>query len=147
LSDFVESKVSPPVNLTYDFRHGNLNIYTNTHDASGKSLYYNYNYIETWQYRAPQQSMLKVENHQLKERFFPQDDIWNCYHHVPSSRISVASTAALGEDRLSDNLLIDILPTSQKVRIEYSVLVKQMVLTRAGFEFFRNAKKEHRASG
>ena len=141
LSDFVESKVSPPVELTYDFRHGNLNIYSNTHDATGKSRYYNYNYVETWQYRAPLQSFLKIENRQLKKRFFPQDDIWNCYHHVPSGKISIASTASLSEDRLKDNLLIDILPTSLKVRIEYSVLVKQMVLTKAGFDFLEILKK------
>jgi hypothetical protein len=141
LSDFVESKVSPPVTLTYDFRHGNLNIYSNTEDPTGKSRYYNYNYIETWQYTAPQKSLLKVENGSVVDRFFPKDDIWNCYHIVPSGKISIASTTALTEDRLSENLLIDILPNSLKVRIEYSVLVKQTVLTKAGFNFFETLRK------
>ena len=141
LSDFVESKTSPPFNITYDFRHGNLNIYTNTQDATGNSRYYNYAYVETWQYRSKQQSFLKVENGGLKDRKFPQDDIWNCYHVVPSGKISIASTTNLTEDRLADNLLIDILPSSQKVRIEYSVLVKQTVLTKTGFGFFETMKK------
>jgi hypothetical protein len=141
LSDFVESKVSPPVTLTYDFKHGNLNIYTNTEDATGKSTYYNYNYVETWQYTAPLKSLLKVVNGSIMDRFFPQDDIWNCYRHVPSSKISIASTAALTEDRVSDNLLVDILPNSLKVRIEYSILVKQTVLTKAGFNFFETLRK------
>jgi len=141
LSEFVESKVSPPVELTYDFRHGNLNIYSNTYDATGKSRYYNYTYDETWQYRAPQQSFIKIVGKQLVYRSFPQDDIYNCYHHVPSGKISIATTATLQEDRLADNLLVDILPTSQKVRIEYSVLVKQTVLTREGFDFFETLKK------
>jgi len=141
LSDFVESKVSPPVTITYDFRHGNLNIYTNTYDATGKSQYYNYTYNETWQYRAPQESVIKIENKQLVYRHYPQDDIYNCYHHLPSSKITLATTTRLTEDRLADNLIIDILPTSQKVQIEYSVLVKQTVLTRAGFDFFETLKK------
>jgi len=141
LSDFVESKVSPPVEITYDFRHGNLNIYTNTHDATGKSQYYNYTYNETWQYRAPQESVIKIENKQLVYRRYPQDDIYNCYHHLPSSKITLATTTRLTEDRLADNLIIEILPTSQKVKIEYSVLVKQTVLTRAGFDFFETLKK------
>jgi hypothetical protein len=141
LSDFVESKVSPPVELTHDFRHGNLNIYSNTYDATGKSQYYNYTYVETWQYRAPQQSVLKIANKELKYRTYPQDDIYNCYYHVPSSRITLATTATLAEDRLADNLIVDILPSSQKVRIEYSVLVKQTVLTRAGFDFFETLRK------
>ena len=147
LSDFVESKTSPPVNVNYDFRHGNFNVYTSTQDATGQSRYYNYSYIETWQYRSPQKSLLKVENGVLKKRFFPQDDIWNCYQIVPSGKISIASTAALTEDKLTDNLLVDILPTSQKVRIEYSILVKQTVLTKAGFEFYETLKKNTESVG
>ncbi len=141
LSDFVESKVSPPVELTHDFRHGNLNIYSNTYDASGKSRYYNYTYVETWQYRAPQESVIKIVNKELKYRTYPQDDIYNCYHHVPSSKVTLATTSTLAEDKLADNLIVDILPSSQKVKIEYSVLVKQTVLTRAGFDFFETLKK------
>jgi hypothetical protein len=141
LSEFVESKVSPPVELTHDFRHGNLNIYANTEDATGKSRYYSYTYTETWQYRAPQQSFLKIVGKELKYRIYPQDDIYNCYHHLPSSKITIASTSTLTEDRLTDNLIVDILPNSQKVQIEYSVLVKQSVLTRKGFDFFETLKK------
>nr|WP_294795468.1 DUF4249 domain-containing protein [uncultured Mucilaginibacter sp.] len=141
LSDFVESKVSPPVELTYDFRHGNLNIYSNTNDPTGKSRYYSYTYIETWQYRAPQHSIFKVENHLLKDRIYPKDDIYDCYHEAVSTKLPIATTATLAEDRLADNLIIDILPGSQRVRIEYSVLVKQTVLTKAGFEFYETLNK------
>jgi len=141
LSDFVESKVSPPVDLTHDFRHGNLNIYSNTHDATGKSRYYNYTYTETWQYRAPQQSFLKIKGTQLAWREYPQEDIYNCYHFEQSSKVNIATTVKLDEDRLADNLIVDILPSSEKVRIEYSVLVKQTVLTKEGFEFYETLKK------
>nr|WP_294795470.1 DUF4249 domain-containing protein [uncultured Mucilaginibacter sp.] len=141
LSDFVESKVSPPVTLTHDFRHGNLNIYSNTNDATGKSRYYNYTYTETWQYRAPQHSIYKVENHKLVQRRYPEDDIYDCYHQSTSSKVNIATTTTLAEDRLADNLIVDILPSSQKVRIEYSVLVKQSVLTKAGFEFLETLAK------
>jgi hypothetical protein len=147
LSEFVESKVSPPVTLTYDFRHGNLNIYSNTQDATGNSRYYSYSYVETWQYRAPQQSILKVENHKLVERKYPQDDIYNCFHTLWSTNISIASTVSLAEDHLADNLIVDILPSSPKVRIEYSVLVKQNVLTKAGFDFFETLKKNSEKVG
>lgn len=141
LSEFVESKVSPPLDLTYDFRHGNLNIYSNTHDATGKSRYYNYTYTETWQYTAPQKSIYKVENHKLVERIYPQDYMYDCYHETTSAKITLATTSTLIEDRLADNLILDILPTNQKVKIEYSMLVKQNVLTKAGFDFYETLKK------
>jgi hypothetical protein len=141
LSEFVENKVSPPIELTYDFRHGNLNIYSNTYDATGKSRYYNYTYTETWQYRAPQHSIYKVENHRLVERRYPEDDIYDCYHETKSAKIAVASTTKSVEDRLADNLILDLLPGTEKVRIEYSMLVKQSVLTKAGFDFFETLSK------
>jgi hypothetical protein len=141
LSDFVESKVSPPVNLTYDFKRGNLNIYSSARDVTGQSRYYNYSYVETWQYKSRLVSTWKVVNHQLLRRDFPQDDIYNCYHHLSSSNISIATTAALTEDRLEDNLIVNVPPASEKVWIEYSILVKQNVLTKEGFNFFETLKK------
>jgi len=140
LSDFVESKVSPPFELTYDFRHGNVNIYSNTQDVTGKSRYYQYSYVESWQYRAIQESLLKIENHQLLPRKRPEDDIFNCYYNIPG-KISIASTSALTEDKVEDHLITDVLPNSVKLRIEYGVIVKQYVLTKAGFEFFEALKK------
>jgi hypothetical protein len=147
LSDLVESKLSPPVDLTYDFRHNNLNIYANTQDPTGKSRYYYYSYIETWQYRSKQFSAWKIENHQLIQRNFPADDIYNCFHYAPSANIRIGSTAALTEDRLTDNLIVDIPSSSEKVGIEYSILVKQQVLTKDGFEFFSTLKKNTESVG
>jgi hypothetical protein len=147
LSDFVESKLSPPVNLTYDFRHDNLNIYSNTEDATGKSRYYNYSYTETWQYRAKQLSAWRIENHVLYQRTFPKDDIYNCFHYAPSRNITIASTVALTQDRLVDNSIVNISSTSEKVGIEYSILVKQNVLTKDGFEFFNTLKKNTESVG
>jgi len=147
LSDFVESKISPPLDLTYDFRHGNLNIYSNTYDAAGKSRYYNYTYVETWQYRAPLHSIYKIAGGKIADRVYPQDEIFDCYHETNSSQITIATTTALTEDRLADNLLLDIGPTTEKVKIAYSILVKQSVLTRAGFEFYETMRKNNERVG
>jgi len=147
LSEFVESKVSPQLEISYDFRHGNLNIYTNTQDPTGNSRYYNYAYVETWQYQSKQTSLFKIENHEVKPRLFPQDDIHNCYHIVPSATINVASTAALTQDKVADNLIEEVAPTSEKVGIEYSILVTQTVLTRAGFDFYTTLKKNTESVG
>ena len=139
LSDFVESKTTQPIdNLTYDFNDNNLNVYTNTHDASGKSVYYRYNYVETWEYTAPFFSVLKVENHVLKERDvnIPGDYIYYCWHNRPSTEIVLGTTTALTEDRLEKYRIINLSSTSPKLKNGYSVLVKQTALTREAFEFF-----------
>ncbi|PJJ84889.1 DUF4249 domain-containing protein [Mucilaginibacter auburnensis] len=142
LSDFVESKVSQPVNITCEVRHGNvLNMYANSSDPTGKSRYYRFNYEETWEYVAPFLSSLKVVDHQLRDRVFPQDDIYHCYRYVKSGRIALASTQSLTEDKLADYTLEVIPEESEKIRMQYSIYVEQYVLTKAGFDFFEALRK------
>ncbi|WP_377097095.1 DUF4249 domain-containing protein [Mucilaginibacter calamicampi] len=144
LSDFVESKISQPIDdVKYDFKNDNLNVYTNTHDASGKSVYYRYSYIETWDYQSVFRSYLKVENHQLKERDvnIPGDFIYYCWQNKPSNEIVLGATTSLNEDRLNDFRVINIPSVSAKVKSGYSVLIKQHVLTKEAFEFWENMKK------
>ena len=144
LSDFVESKTSPPIDdIKYDFKDDNLNIYTDTHDPSGKSVYYRYSYIETWDYKSVFRSYLKVENHQLKERDIniPGDFIYYCWQNKPSNEIVLGTTSSLTEDRLKDLRVINLPSSSAKVKSGYSVLIKQNVLTKEAFEFWEILKK------
>jgi hypothetical protein len=144
LSDFVESKISQPIdNIQYDFNDNNLNVYTNTRDPSGKSVYYRYSYIETWDYKSVLRSYLKVENHQLKERDINilGDFIYYCWQNKPSNEIVLGTTTSLTEDRLNDFRVINIPSSSAKLKSGYSVLIKQNVLTKEAFEFWENMKK------
>ncbi len=142
LSDFVESKVSQPVDISYEVRHGNLlNMYANSFDPTGNSRYYRFNYEETWEYVAPFQSSLKVVNRQFRDRVFPQDDIYHCYRYIKSGRIALASTQSLTDDKLADYTLEVIPEESEKIRMQYSIYVEQYVLTKAGFDFFETLRK------
>lgn len=144
LSDFVESKISPPIDdIKYNFDDNNLNVYTTSHDPSGNSRYYRYSYVETWNYNSLLYSILKVENHQLKERdpLVPGDFINECWQNKPSNEIVLGSTTSLTEDRLEDYRVIIIPSTSPKVKLGYSVLIKQTVLTKEAFEFWEIMKK------
>ncbi len=141
LSDFVESKISQPVNISYDVRHGNLNMYANSSDPTGNSRYYKFAYEETWEYVAPFSSQYKVVNRQIVPRNFPQDDIYRCYRYVKSTRIALASTLSLTEDRVADFTLEVIPEMSEKIQRQYSIYVEQTALTKAGFEFFETLRK------
>jgi hypothetical protein len=142
LSDFVESRVSWPIDsVTHDFRNDRFNIYADTHDPTGKSRYYKYHYTETWQYRAGTESFYKIENHQIKERVFPQDDIFNCWKSAPSQHVALATTENLTEDRLADAHVNSVANYSYKILIGYSILVQQTVLTKEGFEFWQALQK------
>ena len=132
LSDFVESRTSPPFDLKYDFNNEALNFYITTHDPSGKSIYYQHSYVETWEYESP------LKSNSLTSK---------CWHVVPSPNISLSSTANLSEDRINDKLVLSVPGLSPKLDVEYSVLIRQSVLTRQGFDFFETLRKNTEAVG
>lgn len=141
LSDFVESRKAPPIDtLKFDFKNNGLNFYADTHDPSGKSKYYRYSYIETWEYKADLASEFKVENRQLLRRN-PNDYIYTCWHNAPSGNIALGSTANLNQDILTDTRVAVIPALSSKLDFQYSILVKLNVLTTQGFEFWETMKK------
>jgi hypothetical protein len=142
MSDFVDSKVSPPLDsITYDFRNSSLNLQVNSTDPSGNSKYYQYSFIETYEYQSVLHSFYKIENGRIILRKFPKEDTYVCWRTTPSTTIGLMSTTALKEDRLDHSVLIRIPSNSQKISIEYSVLIKQNVLTRKGFEFWTALRK------
>jgi hypothetical protein len=87
--------------------------------------------VETWEYEA----LLKG------------GPFFTCWHVVPSPNISLSSTANLSEDRINDKLILSVPGLSPKLDIEYSVLIRQTILTRQGFEFFETLRKNTEAVG
>jgi hypothetical protein len=131
LSDFVESRTSPPFDFKYDFNNEALNFYLTTHDPSGKSFYYQHSYVETWEY----------------ETINKGGPFYKCWHVVPSPNISLSSTANLTEDRVNNKHILSVPGLSPKLDVEYSVLIRQSVLTRQGFDFFETLRKNTEAVG
>ena len=129
LSDFVESRTSPPFDFKYDFNNEALNFYLTTHDPSAKSIYYQHSFVETWEYEA----LINKKS--------------RCWHVVPSPNILLSSTANLSEDRINNKLILSVPGLSPKLDVEYSVLIRQTVLTRQGFEFFETLRKNTEAVG
>lgn len=142
LSAFVESRVSPPVDkVTHDFRRNQFNLYASTYDPAGKSLYYKYHYTETWEYTAPMWSYYKIENHEILPRSFPEDDVFHCWKSASSTNIVLGTSTNNATDRLEELLVNSLASTSFKILRGYSILVKQTVLTKEGFDFWQAMQK------
>jgi len=147
LSDFVESKTSPPFDLNYNIKDTSVNFYVDTHDPSGKSIYYQHTYEETWEYDSYFRSYHKIVNGVKVDRIFPQDDVTTCWRTLKSGNILLATTNNLSDDHLADRAITSVSGKSQKMHIEYSLLVKQSVLTREGFEFYDALRKNTESVG
>ncbi|HVV54801.1 MAG TPA: DUF4249 domain-containing protein, partial [Mucilaginibacter sp.] len=65
-SDFVENKISPPIDsISTKVAKNGVQFFVNTHDDSGKTRYYYFDYDEAWTYFAALYSNLNYVNHQV----------------------------------------------------------------------------------
>ncbi len=140
-SDFVDVKLTPPIDsISFIKKNDGVHIYANTHDASGSSKYYQWEFQETWEYRSFFGSEYEYLDHQLLSRP-PEHQVFRCWHYTSSNSIFVGSSANLSTDLIFENELVFIATAGEKLSVLYSIWVKQHVLTKEGYEFWQNLKK------
>jgi Domain of unknown function (DUF4249) len=138
-SDYVEIKKTPPIDdVTWKATDQGLQFYVSTHDDEKKSIYYQYRFVETWAYTAPFPSNFEFQNGVPVIRL---DDIYHCWKTSSSSEISIATSAKLSEDVISNFPFYLILRPSEKYLLRYSILVKQNVLTSEAYNYWQQLQK------
>jgi len=145
LSDYTEVKVSPPIDAVGFEAQTNgvpgVQIFANTHDDSNKSLYYKWDFVETYQYNANNFSSYIVENKSFRQRNLPSEDIFTCWRNINSNAVVLASSAKLTKDVINKAPILKIPPRNERLEIKYSIIVNQQVLTKEAFEFWEILKK------
>ncbi|MDN3583122.1 DUF4249 domain-containing protein [Mucilaginibacter flavus] len=142
LSDYVPVKNSPPVDsVNYQIEGSGLSIKVNTHDAANNTKYYRWDYINTYQVQSKYESKYIVVQPDTSALRTPEQQVYNCWVTDSSSTIILGSSAKLSEDKISNQEVAFILPSSEKLRIELSVLVKQYALTSDAFNYYDLLKK------
>ena len=139
LSSQVEIRNTPPIDdVTWKATDQGLQFYVSTHDDQKKSNYYQYRFVETWEYVAAYPSSYEFRGGVPVPRF---TDIYRCWITRPSSAISIATSIKLSEDIISDFPFYLIARPSQKYLIRYSILVKQNVLTAEAYNYWQQLQK------
>lgn len=140
-SDFVETKVSPVIDsLSYEVKEDGVQIYSNTHDTNNKSRYYRWEYSDAWQFTALNYSLLVAKGRAVVERT-ADELIYACWGNGNSNTIILGSSVKLEQDVISKAPVLFIETGSEKISKKYSILVKQYVLTKEGFDFWEGLKK------
>lgn len=140
-SDFIALKNAPPIDsISWAPENDGLNIFVNTHDASGEARYYYWDYVETWEYVSPQFSYYKWVNKvpTLRE---PNESTYKCWRTVPSSKITVGSSLHLEENVIKGFPITFIPAGSTKISILYSILVRQRTLRKEEYDFWKELQK------
>ncbi|HEX3767521.1 MAG TPA: DUF4249 domain-containing protein, partial [Puia sp.] len=149
LSDFSEVKITPPID-SVSWKAGPVvvTIYVSTHDDQKKSIYYQWSYEETWQYSPPCVSNYIYDPQNPKaDSFFlvPRlngADFRTCWLSSQSSDINLSSTTSLNADVVSEFPLHTIsYDGSNRLVTRYSILVKQIVLSKDAYEWKQKLKK------
>lgn len=146
VSDYVVAKTTPPIDsVTWKKDNQDLIIQANTHDPSNNTRYYKWDFDETWEINS----------------FFYSDYQWvggttiipspgyhfQCWKYGHSTSINLGSSSQLNEDRISDVAITRIPQGSEKIGVRYSILLKQLSLTKDAYDYFQVMKKNTESLG
>jgi len=146
-SDYVDALQTPDIDsVTWRASDKDVTIYVNTHDATGKTKYYLWTYVETYEYAAPYPAGYEMKNGEpvymsIEER----TDI--CWKTTPSTTILVNSSENLSSD-LIRNFPITVLEAgSYPLSRRYSTLVSQRAISKEAYTFWLQLQKTTESIG
>ena len=158
LSDFEPTETTPAIDsINWVLANGGLQIYANTHDPQNKSPYYNWDFVETWEFQSPFLRELNYDTvftptgvQQLSVVYInggPDYSIYTCWQSAPSTSILLASTTTLNTNLINDFPLTFLDQNSIKLTIEYSLLVNQYALTENAYNYLQIMKANTEETG
>lgn len=123
-----------------------IRIYVDTEKGSGENQYLRWEYEETWKFKLADYKRYNYINDSV---ILPINEVKDyCWKTVKSSAI-VEGTIVPGEDDFIRKApLCFIAPTkSDRLTLQYSILVKQYSLSKEAYEFWNNLKQVNEAGG
>jgi hypothetical protein len=144
ISDYVKARVTPPIDsISWQASNEGVRIFANTHDPSGNSKYYRWDFDETWEIRSKYYSNLIYDqaHDTVIERILPAQEIFYCWKYDTSKTILLANSTRLQEDKIFMAPLHLIPRNSEKLSVRYSINVRQYALDREAYNFYELMKK------
>lgn len=133
-----------------------MHIYVNSHDAQNNTLYYKWDYAETWEIVSHYDAALKYfpgeapDGSQGYVTARDEDEMKKmkyCWQNITSTNIHLGSSVSLASDIISSEPLVFIPRGSEKLSVRYSILVKQYALDKQAYEFYQLMKKNTESIG
>ncbi|HVS95136.1 MAG TPA: DUF4249 domain-containing protein [Puia sp.] len=139
-SDAVPCKQSPPIDSVFWSQPGDLTVFAATHDPTGNSRYYRYDYTETWQHNARLIAAWTLVNDQIAVAD-STDENWYCWSTANSTSVLITTSVALGQDLVTGFPLVTLPLGDPKAAVEYSILVRQYVITADAYNYWNLIEK------
>jgi len=156
VSDFVPVLNPPPIDsVSFAVKSNGIQMYVSTHDPQNNTHFYRWEYQETWVLHTAFFSFYKSNGDTVTERDVYNDQIYQCWRSDTSTAIVLATSSGLSRDVIANAPVTFVESTSRKLdgsqsqifvqrqpeTNAYSILVKQYALTREGYDYWSNIKK------
>lgn len=114
-------------------------VFLSTHGAANATPYYRWEYEETYQFTSAFESTIEYDARRNFVR--PRTaSIFRCWRTERSTAILQANTTQLSQNALVGFPLLTLLP-SQKIKLGYSLLVRQVGQTQAEYNYWERLRK------
>ena len=142
-TDFRNSLHSSSMELNYkiDTVAEKISIYVNSHDPSGLSRYYYWQYSETWDYVSQMPAYCYFDVTKVKETKNNRPWMYRCWNSRASSEIILVETSSLVQDRISDLEIHSINFRDIRITQHYCIDVTQTVLDNDAYLYMENMRK------
>jgi Domain of unknown function (DUF4249) len=158
-SDFVDVVQNPRIDsVTHKQGRTGLDLFVNANNPQNNTRFYQWNYVETWEFHSRYQTSLKYvitqgrsgDNYTVGYRdsvsFSYDPRLFICYKSSASSQIILGSTEKLANDVVYQPLLT-IPQDDEKLSVKYSLLLFQYGWSKAGYQFLDKMRKNTETTG
>lgn len=143
-SEWVQGKLCPVIDsIGWKQKDDGVQVYANTHDPQNKTIYYSWDYTETWQYNTGYLSTLVYDpaTNTLNARDLVNNNIRTCWISGNSTSIILASTERLTADNVFQKVLTLLPYSTNKLSVKYSILVHQYALPKDAYTYLDLMRK------
>lgn len=149
LSDYTPFKPTPLIDsISWKTTSTGVDIFANTHDATGSSRYYQWEYAETWRYHSAEFSEgIYKEPPPSVEYRGDADQIYTCWRSTSSTTLLLGTSAKLSQDVIFEHLINQVAGQSSQLSDLYSILVRQYTLTEDAYNYLTLMKKNSESLG
>jgi hypothetical protein len=145
LSDFTGMLQTPAIDSVTWEQDKDINLFVDTHDPHDQTHYYQWDFVETWEYHSFFNTIIKYQNDTVVYDFNQSNSV--CWQTANSKEILLGSSVALSSDVISHARIGTIPQHSQKGSERYSVLVKQYALSQEAYQYWKILQKTSQELG
>jgi hypothetical protein len=139
-SSYVAFRTTPPIDSVNWVQNGDrsIQIYVNTHSATGGVGYYQWNYDQAYEYHSAESSDDYYDADTTPPQILPRSpaqEIYSCWINGSSTSIIIGNSLKLASNVIYEQPVKFIPPDDISTSVLYSILVREYALTQDGYNF------------